>query len=722
MTFLQLLAIFNGFLFMEINGYNLVDQEPEVQCKESEREALLGFKKGFRNHFSYFSSWKPEEDCCQWKRVECNHKTGHVIALNLRGNKENVSEQLQGEINRSLLHLPYLSFLDLSQNDFNQIQIPEFFGSLSSLNYLNLSNSKFKGTIPDQLGNLSSLHELDLSANGFSPKSNNLDWVRGLSSLRVLDLGEVDLSNACNWLEAINMLPFLRELRLFACKLHKLPESLPHVNFTSLEILDLSLNSFNCSIPSWLFKISHSLVELQLRRNQLHGLIPDAFGNMTSLVELDFSENNLQGHVPKSLAKLSRLIVLNFAWNSLEGTVSHVQLLNLSNLRVLELSSNQLAFNVSSNWIPTFQLEIVGLSCCHLGLQFPKWLRTQKSFSFIDISNSGISDIVPNWFWNLSPGVRCMNLSFNGLRGNVPDLSLKSELSIIDLTWNRFSGPVPLFSPKMRVVILSRNLFSGEISNLCEMMSENNSLSYLALSNNLLSGPIPDCWTRGQDLQVLNLASNNLSGEIPGSIGSLVQLKLLILENNSLHGEIPSALKSCTSLLVLHLGLNNLCGGVPEWIGEICLLMVLGLNSNALEGFIPLQLCQLKALKFLNLSSNHLSGQIPQCVDTLYAMTETGSGCSYTHGLSTLTNGTIKKTQLLFPLVFPIVKRLDLSSNNFSGEIPPQVMKLIGLVGLNLSRNRLTGTIPPNIGGMEALGSLDVCPGMNFHAPFQTAY
>ncbi|KAF2320773.1 hypothetical protein GH714_030638 [Hevea brasiliensis] len=147
---------------METNGSTLVHQALEVQCKESEREALLKFKEGFKNHFGYFSSWKAEEDCCQWERVGCNNETGHVIALDLQGDKGAVTLQLQ---------------------------------------------------------------------------ANNLDWLRGLSSLKFLDLGGVDLSKDSHWLEAINMLPSLKELGLFACKLQNLPDSLSYVNFTSLENL-----------------------------------------------------------------------------------------------------------------------------------------------------------------------------------------------------------------------------------------------------------------------------------------------------------------------------------------------------------------------------------------------------------------------------------------------------------------------------------------------------
>ena len=126
-----------------------------VPCMDGEKEALLNFKEGFKSASESFSSWMVEEDCCNWRGVGCDNTAGHVTILDLHG--QDPSSKLQGEISPSLLNLTYLRSLDLSLNDFQQIPIPEFIGSLKYIEYLNLSNANFRGTIPCSLGNLSHL-------------------------------------------------------------------------------------------------------------------------------------------------------------------------------------------------------------------------------------------------------------------------------------------------------------------------------------------------------------------------------------------------------------------------------------------------------------------------------------------------------------------------------------------------------------------------------------
>nr|DAD37457.1 TPA_asm: hypothetical protein HUJ06_008097 [Nelumbo nucifera] len=178
------------------------------------------------------------------------------------------------------------------------------------------------------------------------------------------------------------------------------------------------------------------------------------------------------------------------------------------------------------------------------------------------LSNTGISDTIPNWFWKLSSHIFFVDLSHNQIRGSFPGLSrIQADSAAIYLGHNRLTGLLPHFTSGVVELDLSNYLFSGSITHfLCDQFSEPNILEYLDLSNNLLSLQIPDCWMNWQPLNVLNLGYNNLSGNLPKSLGSLTELQSLHLRNNRLTGELPSSLQNCTELLFINIGQNEFFG------------------------------------------------------------------------------------------------------------------------------------------------------------------
>lgn len=272
-----------------------------------------------------------------------------------------------------------------------------------------------------------------------------------------------------------------------------------------------------------------------------------------------------------------------FLGKFLEGIITEAHMSNLSKLTIMRFFYNSLAFNLSPDWFPPFRLSYISMSNCNLGPHFPKWLQSQKNCSLLDIFNTGISDIVPIWFWDLSPYLCHLNLSYNHLKGKVPDLSLKFTLALapapaIDLSSNCFEDSIPPFPYNVLALALSKNMFSGSISFLCAINTER--LVYLDLSENHLSGEIPDCF-RYWNVFILNLANNNFSGRIPNSIDPSCNIMSLHLRNNSLTGKFPSSLKNCSAIMMIDLGNNKISGTIPAWIGDSLLeLVVLNLRFN----------------------------------------------------------------------------------------------------------------------------------------------
>ncbi|XP_031249931.1 receptor-like protein EIX2 [Pistacia vera] len=841
------MSIFLAFLFISTTlNISFCGGSSYRGCIESERQALLRFKKDLIDHSNRLASWTSGHgDCCTWSGIFCDNQTGHVLELNLSTPEFNFNSfdeaesyyrsRLGGKVNPSLLDLKHLRSLDLSNNNLSGIQIPKFLCYMHNLRYLDLSENSFQGIIPHQLGNLSNLQHLALDGCiGIIPHQlgnlsnlqhlalrgsldvDNLGWLSSLSLLKHLDLSYVDLSKSSDWLHVINTLPSLVVLNLRRCGIHHFPQ-LPIVNFsfletldlsdnnfegpipyglqklTSLRYLDLSENYFNSSIPNWIYRLSRlqglpldnnwlkgtlgilgnltSIEELDLSFNGFEGGIPKSMGRLCNLRSitisyvnlsqpisdvfdifsrcvsdvleiLDLSEsqvfgqftdrlgqfkklkslnlfkNSISGSIPSSLGELSSLQVLDVIYNKLNGTVSEMHFSNLTRLLKFNANENSLIFQVNPHWVPPFKLTNLGLRSCHLGPQFPLWLRSQKHLQYLDISDSRIKDAIPTFLFKIP--FKYVNLSHNQLYGQIPNLTESTQLEVLDLNSNNLSGSMPLISFQLHLLDLSNNVLSGPIFHfLCHKLNESKSLEILILNNNYLSEVIPDCWMNLKVLRVLNLANNRFTGKLPASIGNLSSLQLLKLRKNNFSGTIPMSLKNCTDMVSLDLGENEFVGNLKAWVGErFSKMKILNLRSNKFSGHLPKELCDLRSLQILDLADNNFFGTIPRCINNFSAMMTKSSNeesdMSYETFESTYVSTYLEGELLVnkghmveYNTILKFVRGIDLSKNNFFGQIPMEVTNLSELQSLNLSHNGFTGRIPEKIGAMRSLESID---------------
>lgn len=819
-----------------------------ISCLASDREALMDFKTGLQDHANVLSSWNERNNCCEWQGIKCDNNTGAVVEVDLHNsynsdpNNSNYSSSygryefwnLSGEIRPSLMNLKSLTYLDLSFNTFNGLHIPEFFGSLKNLQYLNLSHAGFIGKIPPYLGNLSHLQVLDL---GFLEiYVDNFQWMNGLVSLEYLAMDGVDLSLVKDWVgELNNELPSIVELHLSSCNLSSCVPPLVHLNFSSLAVIDLSFNSFHSKMPDWLLNISSlqhiymsesglfgkiplglgempnllwldlsrnydltascsqlfgkrwekiqainlrenqvqgkllsflgnmtsltrlyldsnsieggipssigrlcnlsrlslsrnnmtgnlpeilegtqscpskkplpNLQYLALTKNQLVGKIPNWLGQLENLVGLDLGNNLFEGPIPSSLGSLQNLNILQLGRNKLNGTlpkslgklsalsgfdvtsnqlggiISEIHFSKLINLTFLDLSSNSFVVNISSNWVPPFQVKLLIMSSCILGPSFPSWLQSQKEMEYLDLSNASISDSIPDWFWK-------------GM----------TNLALLSLAQNKISGQIP-----------------KSIGEMC------NSLLSIDLSSNNFIGRIPSSLANCSSLNALSLSNNSLSGPIPYSLGQLQNLTKLHLSDNQLSGKLPSSFINLSYLQTLDLGNNELSGEIPSWIGDgLSNLSILNLRSNAFFGEIPHELSKLSSLQVLDLGENDLSGSIPTSFGDLKAMIHQeerrNKNLRYmiyqdvhnklvAHRVDNYQDRLVVNTKgqsLMYTKTLSLVTSIDLSGNKLTGIFPQEMTKLSNLMYLNMSRNHISGSIPESISNMNQLQSLDL--------------
>ncbi|CAH9052158.1 unnamed protein product [Cuscuta epithymum] len=677
------------------------------KCIDGEREVLLKFKHSVFDGNGELRSWgNRSEDCCRdWVGVRCDDATAHVTHIHL------YFKNLSAKVGMYMTSLPffelrYLKYLDLSYNPgllANQ-SISSLIGNntMVYLQYLSLNRTGIVGTIPQNFGNtMPALTYLDLSWNsleGYIP-----DTLGKMVKLTYLDLASNQLEGRIP--EALGNISVLEHLGLRANRLDgEIPKSI--WNICTLQGLNMGSNRLNGSLTILTLCSNHPLRTLNLYSNRFTGLFP----NLTIFPSLD---------------------VLSLSDNLLDGVISEHHFLNLSKLTYLDLSSNNFTFNVSSAWLPPFQLQYIYLSSCKLGPEFPNWLRTQANYTELDISNNAISDSIPSWFWN-TPITRFLriNLSNNGIKGIIA-IGAQALIrgGILDMRFNQLEGVIPPSFFNMAVLHLSQNKFTG-LNSLCDIEAHAG-VELLDMSYNQLSGTLPDCWSSLSSLKVLKLGNNhNLSGTLPTSIGSLTSLKALHLEHNKFTGPLPSSMKNCSSLVSFDLGHNDLFGPIPDWVGEsLTQLVILVLTSNNFHASVPTSLCHLQSLQLLDLSMNHISGTLPNCLSNLTQMMTVLKGddiayisyeLSFNFSVSNYniygaSMGEVEKIEFVwkgmineFGSILGYVQSIDLSSNMLSGDIPTEITSLIGLASLNLSRNNLKGQIPSRIGNLAHLNTLDL--------------
>uniref|UniRef100_A0ACD5Z935 Uncharacterized protein n=1 Tax=Avena sativa TaxID=4498 RepID=A0ACD5Z935_AVESA len=781
-----------------------------TNCIAGERSALLAFRAGLSDRANHLSSWKGD-DCCRWKGVYCSKRTGHVVCLNLQGTQcgsgNGITQVLAGNISSSLLGLQHMRYLDLSCNEFDKIEVPEFMGYFHKLRYLDLSFSQFIGRIPPQLGNLSNLRYLNLDASYqspgyFPPYSKDINWLSRLTSLEHLDMTGINLSTIVHWLPVVNMLPTLKVLRLSACQLRSSPDSLLLSNLTSLETLDLRGNDFHKrSTPNWFWDLT-GLKHLDISFTGFYGPFPDEIGNMTSIVELELSGNNFVGMIPSSMKNLCNLEKLGYYRNNINGSireffrrlpscsVNKLQLLYLphcnltgslpttlieplSNLTWLDLSDNKLTGHVplwigeltklrtlylnsnsldgvmheghfsgldmlkdlvlsdnfititaSSTWVPPFSLTMLHLRSCHLGPKFPTWLRWQTLVLSLDISNTSITDMIPDWFWTAASSVMALNIRNNQITGVLPSTMEFMSGEVMDFSSNQLGGPIPKLPINLTLLDLSRNNVVGPLPSDFGAPG----LRTLLLYNNTISGAIPASLCKLRSLELLDLSRNNLNGSITDCLVNELSTNMtglnivnLSLRNNNLSGGFPSLLQKCPQLIFLDLEDNHFLGTLPAWIGEkLSSLSFLRLRSNMFYGHIPVELTKLVNLQFLDLAYNNLSGSIPRSMVNCTGMMQTrhisynafnsrfrlaeNELVDYTENFMVLTKG----EERLYTGEIIYMVNLDLSCNSLTGGIPTEISALVELKNLNLSWNNFNGKIPENIGSLLQVESLDL--------------
>ncbi|EHA8591571.1 putative LRR receptor-like serine/threonine-protein kinase, partial [Cocos nucifera] len=487
------------------------------------------------------------------------------------------------------------------------------------------------------------------------------------------------------------------------------------------------------------------VIHVDLSASNISGAIFSNFSLLTELTYLDLSDNTISGRIPNDLNKCVNLRCLNLSHNLLDGELN---LTGPNNLETLDLGINRFVGEIRSNF-PAICKNLVTLNISTNNLtgeitdrfgQCPKlqyldlssnrfsgeiWEGFSKLREFVASDNSftgqfiaenfrsdcelEILDLADNYFHGAFPDsiANCSNLTYlsfwgNSFTGRVPPgIGSLSNLETLILGGNRFDRDIPEKLPncsKLTFLDVSNNSFGGEIQQIFGRFTK---LKFLVLhSNQYTTGIVSSGILKLPHLARLDLSNNNFTGNLPVQITDMPSLKYLILAHNNFDGSIPPEFGSITGLQALDLSFNKLTGSIPSTIGNSKSLLWLMLANNDLTGEIPSEIGNCSSLLWLNLANNHLTGKIPPEISGIGSHPDP---TFETNRLDSLTaaSGDCLAMKRWIPATYPpfsfLSGYLQLSGNQLSGEVPPEIGRTRNLSLVHLNLNRLSGRLPPEI-------------------------
>ncbi|KAK7858398.1 putative leucine-rich repeat receptor-like serine/threonine-protein kinase [Quercus suber] len=195
----------------------------------------------------------------------------------------------------------------------------------------------------------------------------------------------------------------------------------PHSNLRPLYNNSLICN---CSNHSGVCHVIH----LFLKGQDLYGVLPPSLVKLPYLKTIDFTRNYLSGTIPPELAS-TKLEYIIFSANNLTGELP-VALTNLTKLIELRISSNNFIGKIPDVFQSWKQLQKLEIQASGLEGPIPSSISVLSNLTELRISDllGNGSEFPP---LNNMTGMNSLDLSFNKLEENVPDLSGLSSLLYI---------------------------------------------------------------------------------------------------------------------------------------------------------------------------------------------------------------------------------------------------------------------------------------------------
>ena len=520
-------------------------------------------------------------------------------------------------------------------------------GKATALETLHLTDNALDGPIPEELFEIKTLKHLFLNYNRLS--GNLSSSIQNLQGLEELFIYANQLSG-----QIPSQIGLLKNLTTLALAENKIIGTLPtELNqCTNLSILALQRENDDeegITGPLLAFDNLPELKEICLGGNNLVGTIPGNFlagSNHKSdlTIYVDLLDNALTGIIPSTLSEFNSMKLL-LKGNKISGIAEELCSKNdwmegevgdygCSAILCPSDFYSEIGRQASGSTpcvvcgTDTFATYFGSVACTDQNgdLVMSERQILEQFYNALDGPNWRHTDewliqetSVCNWY-----GITCseidgaerittISLEKNLLVGTVPPSIFRlTHLSILALSDNDVDL---LFDTIDRAENLTVLKLSNTQVRSMKGIGNPKSLTSLHMQDNHMKGPILDEFFNLVQLQHVYMSNNDLTGTLPEGIGYLGNLTVLHLYGNLLKGQIPESIENLLMLQVLDLAENDFTGTLPNALNMLTDLTILNLHQwtrdhNGIGGPL-LDFSDLTNLQELYLDSNSLTGTIP---------------------------------------------------------------------------------------------------------------